>query len=125
MKNRFAEIRKALNMSQRQFGERLGTSRDAIANIEQGRVEPTEMIIKLAAKELGVDEVWLRTGAGEMFRQRSRDEQVASFFMSTLSGDDNFKKAFITALANLDEDGWRAALNFAEDLYNGYKPGGK
>ena len=125
MKNRFAEIRKALNMSQRQFGERLGTSRDAIANIEQGRVEPTEMIIKLAAKELGVDEVWLRTGAGEMFRQRSRDEQVASFFMSTLSGDDNFKKAFITALANLDEDGWRAALNFAEDLYNGYKPGEK
>ena len=125
MNKRFIEVRKHFGLSQTEFGERLGVSRTAITNIEYGKVDPSNIMLKAVCNEFGVDEVWLRTGAGEMFRQRSRDEQVASFFMSTLSGDDNFKKAFITALANLDEDGWRAALNFAEDLYNGYKPGEK
>ena len=58
-----------------------------------------------------------------MFREVSRDEQVASFFMSTLSGDDNFKKAFISALASLDETAWEKLRDFADQLYEEYKEG--
>ena len=121
MNKRFVEIRKHLKLTQDEFGRRLGTSRDAIANIEYGRVEPSQMIIKLVCKEFGVDEIWLRTGAGEMFREVSRDEQVAAFFMGTLSGDDQFKKAFVSALSQLDECAWEKLKEFAEKLYEDYR----
>ena len=123
MNKRFVEIRKHLKLTQDEFGKRLGTSRDAIANIEYGRVEPSQMIIKLTCKEFGVDEIWLRTGVGEMFSAGSRDEQVAAFFMGALSGDDQFKKAFVSALASLDETAWEKLRDFAEKLYEEYKEG--
>lgn len=123
MNERFVEIRKHFKLTQDEFGKRLGTSRNAIANIEYGRVEPSQMVVKLACKEFGVDEIWLRTGIGEMFREVSREEQVAAFFMSTLSGDDNFKKAFVSALAALDETAWEKLRDFAEKLYEEYKEG--
>ena len=121
MNERFIEIRKALNLTQTEMGERLGVTRSVISNIEYNRVEPSQLIIKLACKEFGVDEIWLRTGVGEMFSTGSRDEQVAAFFMSTLSGDDNFKKAFVSALAALDETAWEKLRDFAEKLYEEYK----
>ena len=121
LNKRFVEIRKHLKLTQDEFGKRLGTSRDAIANIEYGRVEPSQMIIKLTCKEFGVDEIWLRTGVGEMFREVSREEQVASFFMGALSGDDNFKKAFVSALSALDETAWEKLRDFADQLYEEYK----
>lgn len=121
MNERFIELRKALNLTQTEIGERLGVTRSVISNIEYNRVEPSQLIIKLACKEFGVDEIWLRTGVGEMFREVSREEQVASFFMSTLSGDDNFKKAFVSALASLDETAWEKLRDFADQLYEEYK----
>lgn len=121
MNERFIELRKALNLTQTEIGERLGVTRSVISNIEYNRVEPSQLIIKLACKEFGVDEIWLRTGVGEMFREVSREEQVASFFMGALSGDDQFKKAFISALASLDETAWEKLRDFADQLYEEYK----
>ena len=121
LNKRFLEIRKHFKLTQDEFGKRLGTSRDAIANIEYGRVDPSQMIVKLACKEFGVDEIWLRTGVGEMFREVSREEQVAAFFMGALSGDDQFKKAFVSALASLDEIAWEKLRDFADQLYEEYK----
>lgn len=121
MNERFIEIRKALNLTQTEMGERLGVTRSVISNIEYNRVEPSQLIIKLTCKEFGVDEIWLRTGVGEMFREVSRDEQVAAFFMGALSGDDNFKKAFVSALAALDETAWEKLRDFADQLYEEYK----
>ena len=121
MNERFIELRKALNLTQTEIGERLGVTRSVISNIEYNRVEPSQLIIKLACKEFGVDEIWLRTGVGEMFREVSREEQVASFFMGALSGDDQFKKAFVSALASLDETAWEKLRDFAEKLYEEYK----
>ena len=121
MNERFIELRKALNLTQTEIGERLGVTRSVISNIEYNRVEPSQLIIKLACKEFGVDEIWLRTGVGEMFREVSREEQVASFFMGALSGDDQFKKAFVSALASLDETAWEKLRDFADQLYEEYK----
>lgn len=121
MNKRILAVRKALNMTQEEFSETLGTSRVNLSKMETGSVTPTEMFIKLICTKYGVDEIWLRTGVGEMFREVSREEQVASFFMSTLSGDDNFKKAFVSALASLDETAWEKLRDFADQLYEEYR----
>ena len=121
MNRRIFAVRKALDMTQEEFSSALGTSRVNLCKIETGSVTPTEMFIKLICTKYGVDEIWLRTGAGEMFREVSRDEQVAAFFMGTLSGDDQFKKAFVSALSQLDECAWEKLKEFADKLYEDYK----
>lgn len=121
MYSRLKDIRKALKMTQAEFSAELGISRSNLASIETGAVIPTEMLIRLICSKYGVDEIWLRTGEGDMFREVSRDEQVAAFFMGALSGDDKFKKVFISALAALDETAWEKLRDFAEKLYEDYK----
>lgn len=64
---RIKAIRSALKLSQREFGERLGVSRDVISNIEYGRVLPKELLLHHICQLYGVKEQWLRTGEGDMF----------------------------------------------------------
>jgi transcriptional regulator with XRE-family HTH domain len=67
VKDRIKAIRTALKLSQREFGERLGVSRDVISNLEYGRVQPKELLLKHICKLYGVNEEWLLRGEGEMF----------------------------------------------------------
>ena len=50
--------------SRKAFGEKMFVSQDVINNIERGRVEPSDMIIKAICKTYHVNENWLRTGEG-------------------------------------------------------------
>ena len=61
---RVKEIRKKNKLSQAQFGERLRVSRDVINNIENNRINISELIIKTICMEFNLNEEWLRTGEG-------------------------------------------------------------
>ncbi len=67
MFNRIKAVREALGLSQREFGERLGVSRDVISNLEYDRVKPRELQLRHICQLFGVNEHWLMTGQGEMF----------------------------------------------------------
>lgn len=64
---RVKELRKTLNLSQTKFGEKLGVSKDVIANIELERVELKEMTAKHICRIYNVNPLWLIEGEGEMF----------------------------------------------------------
>lgn len=68
--NQIKELRKALDCTQAELGSRLGISRSAVANLEYDRVEPTDATIRLICMTFGLNESWLRTGAGEMYSER-------------------------------------------------------
>lgn len=117
MKDRIKKIRKELDLTQQEFADRIGVKRGAIANYEIGRNEPTDSVISLICREFNINEDWLRTGEGEMFVETSRDEQIANFIGSTLSGeDDSFKKRFISMLSALDESDWESLQKMVELL---------
>ena len=67
MSVRVKDVREALHLSQREFGEKLGVSRDVISNIEYGRVQPKDLLLRHMCELYNVNEHWLRTGEGEMF----------------------------------------------------------
>ena len=67
MSNRIKALREAFKLSQREFGERLGVSRDVISNLEYDRVQPKELLLRHICQLYGVNEHWLQTGEGEMF----------------------------------------------------------
>ena len=117
MKERFKMIRNALKLSQDEFGEKLGLTRGAIANVELRRTETKPLFISLVCSTFNVNETWLRTGEGEMFNALSRDEQIAYRLGAMLAGQgDTIQKRLIAALSDLDESEWSAVEAFARKL---------
>lgn len=107
MKRRIKELRKTLGLTQQEFADRLGISRGNIATYETREGNPGNSVINLICREFSVNEVWLRTGDGEMFAQRTRSQEIAEFVGKVLQGEeDNFKRRFIAMLSRLDEDDW-------------------
>lgn len=63
---RFKKIRDFYKLNQVDFGKKLGVSRDVISNIEQGRVEPKDLIINHVCDIYSVNKEWLLYGTGKM-----------------------------------------------------------
>ena len=69
-------------------------------------------------REFDVNREWLETGDGEMFRVKSRDEEIAEWAASLGDVGNEFKRRFVYALTRLDEDGWEVIERFAQTLYD-------
>jgi transcriptional regulator with XRE-family HTH domain len=106
MNDRIKELRKAMNLSQEKFGELLGITKSGVSDIESGRRKVTDQHVIMLANN-GVSEEWLRTGNGDMFVPKSKDEEIAEMLADIQkSGEDSFRHRLISALARLDDDGW-------------------
>lgn len=67
MNNRLKELRLTLGLNQEKFGEKIGLTRSAICNYENGTRTIMEQTIKSICREFNVNYLWLTTGDGEMF----------------------------------------------------------
>lgn len=116
---RIQDVRKNLGLSRRAFGKKLGVSESVIVNIEFDRLakpEQKEPIYKLICREFNVNEDWLRTGEGEMFVQRTKNQIITDFLGDLIMEDATFKKRLIEALAELDERDWESLEKLATKL---------
>ena len=119
MKDRLKELRKALHLTQQKLADKLGVKQNTIAQYEMGRNEPSDAVIVSICREFGVSEDWLRNGNGDMFIPMTRDEEIASFIGSVQADvDDTFKKRFISALAKLSTEEWKAIEHLMENMIN-------
>lgn len=122
MKDRLFWLRKSeLKLSREKFGERVGMSGSEIRNIEDGVTRLKENKIPLICREFNVNEVWLRTGEGEPFKEESREEQIMRFAAQTVKGSDEFRKAFVSMLAKMDADDWGNLEKLFDNLANELK----
>ena len=65
MNERIRLLREKMGLSRSAFGKKLGVSGDVINNLERGRVEIKEPMIRLICSEFSINEEWLRTGSGD------------------------------------------------------------
>lgn len=66
MNERIKKLRtEYLRLTMEAFAERLGVTRSAISNIESGRRNVSEQIVRAICREFAVREEWLRDGNGE------------------------------------------------------------
>lgn len=106
MQSRIKELRKSLGLNQSEFAEKIGMVPSAISNYEAGTRVPSDAIIKSICREFGVSETWLRTGAGEMRRARSREAELGELIRSRLlDRPESFQAALVTVLLRFDPDG--------------------
>lgn len=115
MKDRIKEIRKSHNLTQSEFGERIGIKGNTVTSYETGLRVPSDAVVLSICREFGVNEIWLRTGEGEMFQQLSRDEEIAAFVGRVLSPKGlDIQRRFIAALSQLDEEDWLVLDKFID-----------
>lgn len=118
---RIKEIRKALNLTQVKFAESLGIPKRTLIAYECGQNPiPDRLIISISAV-FNVDEHWLRTGDGNMFRKITQDEELAGLFGELLREDApeiaKIKKKLILELLKLDDQQFESAVSFAKRLF--------
>lgn len=67
LKDRIKFVREDIGMSRAAFGDTLGVSGDVINNMERGRVELKEYMLRLICKTHRVNYFWLTEGKGEPY----------------------------------------------------------
>jgi len=75
MNNRIRELRKALDLSQKEFAEKIGLKQNAISYMEKNGFTITEQNIKVICSQFNVNENWLRTGSGKMFLENEKKQK--------------------------------------------------
>lgn len=117
MNNRIKEVRRMTGYSQEKFGKEIGVSRDTIANIEAGRIEIKDIFITSICRTFSINDVWLRTGYGEMKKEKNKDEEILEFLSEIMNDvEDSIKKRMISALIKLDSKDWEAIERIADKL---------
>ena len=117
MKDRIKALRRAVKKSQTEFGQSVMVSLSAVQKWESGANEPSDAVITLLCRTYNADETWLRTGAGEMFRPRSREDEIASFMAGLLSGEGTeFQRRLVSVLARLSTEEWAKIEQKAREI---------
>lgn len=122
MKVRIKKIRKALNLTQQEFADKIGVGRNNIAGYETGRRCPSDAAISLICKTFNVNEDWLRNGGSDdnMFINLTEDEELAMYTQLLLDSTDDAMakiiKDFIIIYMKLEDDSKQVLKNIAKEL---------
>lgn len=120
MKERLKKLRKALDLTQQEFADRIGISRGNIATYETRDGSPGNSVINLICREFNVNETWLRTGAGEMFVEAPSDTLDALVQEYHL---DRFGRTVVEKMLNLNEKQWAVFHDFAMEMLESLSDG--
>lgn len=118
MKDRIKKLRKKLDLTQKEFAEKIGTSQNVLANYEIGRRNPSSSVINNICKTFNVNEEWLRNGTGDMLQPISRETEIENAVRNLLSGEsDSFKSRLVSLLAGLSPSDWERLEIEAKKLF--------
>lgn len=126
MKERIKYLRKnKLNLSQEDFGIKLGLSKSNISNIEIGRVNVTDRVISDICNTFQVNEHWIRNGGSddEIFIDLTEDEEIAMYVQDLLDDEEdviaNSIKDFIKLYyGKMDETSKQVLRNVHNELFS-------
>lgn len=111
--DRIRKVRTTLKLTQKQFGQKLAIAQSYLTNIETGKREVTEKILKLICLQFNVNEEWLRTGNGEMFVENN-DSLLAQ--LAKQYNLDDFSRRFIETYIKLPEQQREIIKDFAYEI---------
>lgn len=128
MHERIRQARIAAKMSQAELGEKVGYTKNYINLIENDKRNPSALLVAKFAQILGVSEIWLKTGEGEMVEPESREHELSRYVEQMLiDSPDSFKAALVTTLLRFDPNGpeWAVIERIFEKTINEMKRAGE
>ena len=105
MNDRLKQVRKDSGLTQQQFADSLNVSRNYVALWEIGQREPSDRTVSDICRVYGINEVWLRTGVGEMKLPMPLDQQLAQIFADVQVSDDE-RARLVKAFASLPPEAY-------------------
>ena len=108
IESRIRDVRKHFNLTQSEFADQLGVTRNVISMYELSHVAPPPIFLDHLCMKYGVDPIWLETGEGEMFHKPSEAERFAELAAKIQSDPNEFKKRVFYALSLMSDEGWAA-----------------
>ena len=124
MNERIKQIRQLSNMTQLQFAEKIGLSRNYVAMIEIGQREPSDRTISDICRIFDIQEDWLRYGLEPMRAERSKEEEIAEMVGSALRGSNEFKKAVVQMICSRSDEELKALEAALRAVYDNIKKEG-
>lgn len=115
MNERIKMIREYYKLTQDEFGKRIGSARNTIANYESGNRSPSNSVVLSICREFNVNEEWLRNGTGEMFRAEEENSIIAKATM-LLGEKDPLFEAFIDTYSKLTPKNRELLYQFITDF---------
>lgn len=108
-------LRTDRKLSQSDFAEKLNLSQNFVWMVEKGKRDPSDRTIADICRVFGVNDVWLRTGVGEMYAPKSRKEELSEIFADVMIGQDD-KSRLIRAMARMPDEAFPAFCAFLRRL---------
>lgn len=123
LNERIRKMRRALDLTQQEFADRLNIKRNTVATYETGKSNPSDAAVVLICREFNVSEEWLRTGKGEMFVELPRNEALAAQIQAFLQGGtDSFRERLVSLLLRLAPEQWDALEGYLIELMDAPAP---
>ena len=126
MDERLKKLRKKLDLTQREFAEKLHIKQNTVATYEMGRIIPSDSVVAGICREFNVNEEWLRTGTGEMFIEETPDEKFMRMAKAVATGDtraDRMIRKTLMCFYEMDDLGKETLMNFIQNLADSRQEG--
>lgn len=117
MYSRIKKVRTEAGLTQAQFAEKIGLSRNYVAMIEIGQRDPSDRTISDICRIYGIQEDWLRYGLEPMRAEKSEEEKIAELVGSALNGSSRLKKAVIKMICSKSDAELQALEDMLRQLY--------
>lgn len=115
---RIRRIRKDNSLTMEKFGARIGIKQNSLSLLESGRNNPSDQTILSICREFHVDPDWLRTGEGEPYRTRSKEQELAALF-ADVTWEDSLVTRLVSALARLTPEDLAELERIAKKMLEG------
>lgn len=112
---RIKELRKSHGLTLEKFGDTLGVTKSGISKIEKGERNLTEQMFKSICREFNVNEEWLRTGKGEMYKLV--EDEVSAAASDITDSDDYVIQDFIVVYRSLSQASKDALSELAKGMF--------
>lgn len=122
MVSRIIDLRKSLNLTQSEFADRLGLSRNYIWMLENGERTPSDRTISDICREFGVREEWLRTGELPIKKSLSRQAEITKFVGDAMrDAKKSDTQRILTALMDATPEEIESIVKFARRIAEQYE----
>ena len=121
IEDRVLLIREKKELSQEEFGERIGVTKSTISLIERKLRNPSERVIRDICREFNVNEDWLRNGTGEMFIEVPEEAEFEAAAAELSKNNDVLAMQAVIQYWKLDEASREAVRKYVKNLCDNVK----
>ena len=119
---RIAHVVETSGLTKSAFAQRLNVSQPFISEICSGKKTPSDRTLADICREFCVNELWLRSGEGEVFYKPTRRDEIATYLGELLGGQrSEAEEVFISLMSRMTVEEWQTVARVMDRLCEEWK----